>query len=289
MTKPRVPFSILAGACLLAPAVLLPAMAHCPGSPPVVKFTYPSVGTAIQEACYSDFGACFLDTFQVAKLRDTVASLYKAGKYAIFGYVDSVRNYETYDTTYYMGQVYYIDTFTTEKVDVSVHTFLKDSLPVRRLSFIDRWIAFLGNPLATTYIPLKDTPFVAFFDRYDSLKYLGLGPMDGCFFEPTVFAIHPDGIHRKGLPGERMPGIHLTMEEFFQAVGHDPVPVPPVGIIRRVPLRSRSIAIESGYRFDANGRRLGAGSRKGRGWVFSTWGMPVLEPPGTVDGVSRPR
>lgn len=264
-------FTALAGVAIFAAApVFSPASAHCPDKPPAVTMTQPSEGVAIQEACYQGFSTCFVDTFYSAKLRDTLAALYQARKYAIFGYVDGVRNYETYDSVFYMGQLYYIDTFTTEQVDVSIHTFLKDTLPVRRLTFIDRWIPLGGDPLSTTHIPLMDTPFVAFFDRYDSLKHLGLGPMDGCFFEPTVFSIHHDRIHRKGMPGERMPGVSVTLGDFFQAVGHAPMPVPPVALLRRPPSRMPPNLFKPLHRYDGNGRRLGAGTRKGRGWVFST-------------------
>jgi hypothetical protein len=169
-----------------------------------------------------------------------------------------------------MGQLYYIDTFTTEQVEISIHTFLKDSLPVRKLTFIDRWIPIGGDPLSTTHIPLKDTPFVAFFDRFDSLKHLGIAPMDGCFFEPTVFAIHHDRIHRKGMVGDRMPGVSVTLEDFFQAVGQEPVPVPPVAILRRNPFRKPQKPVAPLHRYDGKGRRLDAGTRNGRGWVFST-------------------
>src|SRR5439155_1524482 len=81
-------------------------------------------------------------------------------------------NYLTYDTAYYHGQPYYVDTFQTEKVWISIARNLKDSLPVSKLSYLDRWVAFSNNPFATTYTPLVDTPFVAFFTAYDSIRQL---------------------------------------------------------------------------------------------------------------------
>lgn len=250
---------------------------------------YPSEGVAIQEACYANYGTCFVDTFYSAKLKKELTDLYAASKYAVFGYVDSVRNYETYDTTLFMGQPYYVDTFTTERISVGIHTLLKDSMPDKHLTFIERWVAFSGNPFATTYIPMKDTPFVAFFDQYDSIRKMGLGPMDGCFFEPTMYQIYGNRIHKKGLVGFRMPGVSITMEEFFQAVKHDPVPVPPVSILPRRALRALVAPGRGAGRYDLNGRRLGPG--KARTWVYRLLGEPALErgPAETIDGVSRPR
>ena len=93
--------------------------------------------------------------------------------------------------------------------------------------------------------------------------------MDGCFFEPTVFALHHDRIHRKGLPGERMPGVSVTLEDFFRAVGQEPVPAPPVSVIPRPAYRKPRNPFGPMPRFEINGRRLGAGTRKARGWVSS--------------------
>jgi hypothetical protein len=248
-------FLVFFGTVLLAVPFFFPAGAHCPGEIPETKITYPEPGMAVQEACFPSFGTCLTDTFHVEKLMSRLVEDYKASKHAIFGYVKKVDNYLTFDTTIYHGEPYYIDTFQTERISISVEAELKGALPVRDFSFIDRWLAFRFNPMATTYSTMIDTPFIAFFDQYDSIKHLGLGPMDGCFFEPTVFSIYDGRIHKKGLVGERMPGVSVTVEEFLAAVGHEAVPVPQVGI-RTAPRRRGIVAPRNRFHYDLNGRRL---------------------------------
>lgn len=265
--------------------------AHCPSSPDV-KMEYPSTGVAIQEACYPGFNTCLVDTFYTDKLRTHLVESYKASRYAIFAFVDSVNNYLTFDTVLYHGEPYYVDTFQTEKVWITVTGSLKDPLPTEQLSYIDRWPAFKNNPFATTYIPLADTPFVTFFNAYDSIRNLGIGPMDGCFFEPTANTIIGDRIHKKGLAGERMPGVSLAMEDFFKAIGHDPVEVPKVrpksnSIRRRNRLMPALLPGEGIYRYDLNGRRFEAGKARGR--TSSLWSLPWSGPGNQADdGVSKP-
>lgn len=189
---------------------------------------YPGDGVAIQNACYPEFGSCFTDTFYREKLLQELELRFQASRYAVLAYVDSISNYLTYDTTFYRGEPYFIDTFQTEKVWISVQANLKDSLPVTRLSYIDRWVAVTGNPYATTYSPLIDTPFVAMFSVYDSIHQLGVGPMDGCFFEPTAFTIIDGRIHKKGLVGDRMPGVSVAWEDFFRKLELPSAAIPPV-------------------------------------------------------------
>lgn len=240
------------GAALAAAFSVSGPSAHCPSDPPIVEITRPSAGVAVQNACYPGFGTCSIDTFYSDKLRDTMALHFKNSKHAVIAYVDSISNYLTYDTTWYRGEPYYVDTFQTEKVWISIARNLKDSLPVNKLSYIDRWVAFTNNPFSTTYTPLIDTPFVAFFTAYDSIRQLGIGPMDGCFFEPTAFTIIKDSVQKKGLPGERMPGVSVGWGDLLKTLGLDPVPAPPVRerqiSIRKADARRPGRA-RSGYRF----------------------------------------
>ncbi|MDB5103619.1 MAG: hypothetical protein JWP91_1308 [Fibrobacteres bacterium] len=239
--------------------------------------SYPSDGVAVQNACYADFGSCFVDTFYREKLLKGMVDEYQASKYAVLAYVDSISNYLTYDTTFYHGQPYYVDTFQTEKVWISIQGSLKDSLPVSRLSYVDRWVAFTGNPYATTYTPLVDTPFVAMFNQYDSIRQLGVGPMDGCFFEPTALTIIDGHIHKKGLVGERMPGVSVAWEDFFRAIGRDPVAAPAVrekhvGIRRSARTGSFPSDLPGAgrYFYDLRGRRLIEGRKSSGHCVTET-------------------
>lgn len=263
-------FLVFTGIALLAAPIFSPAEAHCPGEVPATKITYPEPGVAIHEACYAGFSTCLTDTFYAEKLLAKLVEEYKASKFAIFGYVMEVENYRTTDTTYYRGEPYFVDTFTTERVSIKIATDLKDTVPVRNLSLIDRWLAVRFTPLATTYSHMIDTPFVAFFDKYDSLKNLGLGPMDGCFFEPTVYQIYEGRIHKKGLVGFRMPGVSVRVEEFLSAVGHDPVPAPQVGI--RAISRRQGSAMRPlvAFRYDLKGRRLVLERAQGPGFYITS-------------------
>lgn len=265
---------------MVAPA-FLPAGAHCPGTPPEVRMEYPSEGVAIHQACYAEYASCFVDTFYRADLMEHLVSRYRDSRYAVFAYVDSVHNYLTLDTVFYRGEVNYIDTFTTETIRISIHTTLKDSLPISSLTYTARWLQFRGNPFATTFTTLRDTPFVAFFNEYDTLAKIGIGPMDGCFFEPTILSIYDGHIHKKGAVGERMPGIRVKVEDFLAAVGHEPVAVPPVSILARrkgkvLPSSQQGKEI----RYDAMGRRNRLGV------LFEVpdkrlMPMPISRPPGS--------
>lgn len=238
------------------------AGAHCPSIPPTVELSHPSDGMAVQKACYAEYGSCFQDTFYRDTLLDRMARSYKESKYAVIAYVDSISNYLTYDTTFYHGQPYYVDTFQTEKVWLTIDRDLGEPMPTHKLTFIDRWVAFTNNPFATTWTPMIDTPFVAFFDVYDSIRQMGIGPMDGCFFEPTEYAISGGEIRKKGLVGERMPGVSVTWADFFAAIGKAPPPEPAIQSNRKTALRPPR-ALRSGgkpprygFSYDLRGRRL---------------------------------
>ncbi len=266
---------LLAGSALAAPVFRF-AEAHCPGIPPKVEMEYPEDGVSIQNACYADFGTCFTDTFHREILMRELELRFQASRYAVLAYVDSVSNFLVYDSTFYRGQLYYVDTLQAEKVWISVQANLKDSLPVTRLSYVDRWVAFTGNPYATTYTPLIDTPFVAMFTVYDSIRQLGVGPMDGCFFEPTAFTITDGGIHKKGLVGERMPGVSVAWEDFFRRLSLPPLAIPPVrekrvGLAEGRPARAGARSGSAAYRqafpgYNALGRRSGA--RRNPVWQY---------------------
>jgi hypothetical protein len=159
-----------------------------------------------------------VDTFYREKLRQELDEKFKASKFAVIAYVDSISNFTTYDTTFYHGVPYYVDSFHTEKVWVSIAKNLKESLPAISLSFTDRWVAAGYDRFSTTYMPMLDTPFVAFFDRYDSIHQIGIGPMDGCFFEPTAYFVISGQIIKKGMTGSRMPGVGVAWLDFLKTI-----------------------------------------------------------------------
>jgi hypothetical protein len=237
--------------------------AHCADKIPVVTMTFPSDGVSIQKACYPDFGnLCLVDTFYRDTLKAELVAKYQASQHVIYGYVDSVRNYYTYDTIYRNNQLDYIDTFSTEDIGISIHSELKGAMPVQKLALMEKWLAIPNLPFAYTYTGVLDTPFVAFFNTYATPPEMGLGPVDGCFFEPTVFYILNDRIHKKGASGSRMPGVSVSLDDFFAAVGRAKVTAPPIRNHSGIRPRSKGLALTPGpgpYRiflYDLAGHRL---------------------------------
>jgi hypothetical protein len=268
-------FYIFLGVMLFMTLFNLKVQAHCGKVPPTVEMQYPTKGVSIQKACYVDYGGCFVDTFYSEKLRLELGRNHTNSKYAVIAYVDSLHNYLTFDSTFYRGELYYIDTMQTEKVWISFVGNLKDSIPVKQISYEDSWNAFYADPFSTTYTPMVDTPFVAFFTAYDSIRKLGIGPMDGCFFESTNYSIVDNAIHKKGLVGDRMPGISVLWDDFLLAIGHGPMVAPQVRIghtriLDPLGFRKRMLQTPSPYRYDLRGRHIPSQkSPKGSPWAWS--------------------
>jgi hypothetical protein len=70
-------------------------------------------------------------------------------------------------------------------------------MPMQELVMTEKLTHISGLPLAYTYTGLIDTPFVAFFDTYANPQEMGLGPVDGCYFEPTAYFIIQDRIYKR--------------------------------------------------------------------------------------------
>lgn len=250
---------------LLAPAALMPAGAgaHCSDQfAPVTSLSRPSDGVAVETVCWPVLQECSVDTFHRAELLAELAGKAGARKHAAFLYVDSVANRLGFDSVHYMGRLYYVDTVQVEEVWISVHSELKGALPVKRFRYLDRFIHVAGNPYATTYTALLDTPVLAFFDAFDTLSQLGIGPLDGCFFEPTAYVLRQGRIaKRSNDPSMRMPGIEVEAGDFFRSAGLVPVDLPPVrprhvGIRRERGLPAFRAAGRTGRPCDLNGRRV---------------------------------
>lgn len=209
-------------------------MAHCPGKPPVVTFTYLSPGIVIQQHCLPDFGNfCQLDTLYRDSLFNELQAAYLNSTHAVFGYVDSVHSLVLIDTALLYDTIYYYDTLRYEDVFISIQSQLKGSMP-RNLRFrTEKYRIFYmpGDPTNTTYSALIDTPFIAFFNAYDTLeKEMGIGPRDGCFFEPHGYFVTSDSIHKKSGYQDidalgrktRMPGVAVAVRDFLTTVGVNP-------------------------------------------------------------------
>jgi hypothetical protein len=239
------------------------AYGHCSETPPQVEMSYPSAGVAVQKAYYPDYGKAFIDTFYREILYKELLAKYQAARHVAYGYVDKVHRYVSEDTIRHNGQIDYIQPYDTEDLQFSFPTDLKGVMPKPLLPLREKWVEIPGYPLAFSYIGLLDTPFVAFFNSYDSTIDLGLGPVDGCFYEPQGYFIYGDSIHRKGVPGERMPGVAVSVADFFTGIGQARIDPPPVrkssGIIRKQP-GLFPLPADPGFNgtfpYDLSGRRL---------------------------------
>ncbi len=239
----------------------LKVQAHCGKVSPTVQMQYPAPGMSIQNACYADYQSCFVDTFYAEKLRLELIKNYSNSKYAMIAYVDSVYNFLTFDSTFYHGALYYIDTVQSESVWISFVDSLKERFPVTKKSYKDNWNVVAGNPFATTYTPMIDTPFVAMFTVYDSIRDLGIGPMDGCYFEPSTYSIVGNAVHKKGLVGDRMPGVSVPWADFLLGIGHSSMAAPPVRvghtrILNPLGAHRSTLLTPGPYRYDLRGRRF---------------------------------
>lgn len=218
----------LLGAVLAWPLSIL--RAHCTQEiAPTIGISHPADGVSVETVCWPVFAICNTDTFHRAELLAELVARHASSAHSAFLYADSLHNFLLYDSVYFQGQLDYVDTVQAEDLWLSIHSELKGSLQRRRFSFRERFLYLPGRPFATTYTALLDTPMLAFFDSYDTLSHLGLGPMDGCFFEPTAYVV-TDGRIRKKASDEsaRMPGVSVSVEEFFKAAGIPAMPVPTV-------------------------------------------------------------
>ena len=231
-----------------------PVEAHCGREdPPIMKLRYPKDGMAIQTECYPGFGNfCYVDTFFRDTLMRKLVNRYRdtATKHVFFGYVDSVHNFMKFDTNVAQGVV---DTIMAEDVWMSVHSVLKGSVPEKHLFYRVVYLdGFPQRPLAITYLGLVDTPFIAFAtnafrdlgtERFEMISEMGVGPVDGCAFEPTAFMVINDRIHKKdGDREKRMPGVSVSVKDFLRAVGLPDRPAPKIR--------------EAGIRFRYNGTSI---------------------------------
>lgn len=275
---------------LLSAAVWLPsrAIAHCSlATVPTLELKIPRDGMSIEKVCWVGFDACTLDTFYREELLQELVDDFEKSQHVAFAYLDSLHNYLQFDTVWIGNQINFVDTGNAESLWVSIPGELKGTLPRQAFPLKDRFPTYIPDkPFNTTYMPIIDTPFIAFFDTYATPYEMGLGPLDGCFFEPRVHLVKNGRIYKQSsLETERMPGIWVAVEDFFRAVGIPsrpvPQPRPPRSGIRRNPGGPRlSLANRrpgSVFLHDLRGKRLGrlfpegdlaAGSILPAGWYF---------------------
>jgi hypothetical protein len=175
--------------------------------------TYPAPGISVQEAYWEAFNITFVDTFYQDSLRKELVNRYRNARHAIFGVVDALAKRVFEDTTW-IGDTFYIDKKVEETLDFRVLKTLQGEVPE---TFRRKDTAYYYEPplTPTTYRSLVGKPFIALFDTYDHVKNMGLGPEDGCFFEFQAYALEEGGIIKKGVDGQRMPGVSVPLDHFL--------------------------------------------------------------------------
>jgi hypothetical protein len=213
-------FKTILGGFLLGGLLALPR-AHCPDRPPIVKMSYPSSEISVQDAFWEDFGITFIDTFHQDTLHKELNGKFRDSRHAIIGILEKM------DPRKYPDTIRFADTFYVEwKVEETLHFrvlgVLKGDAPSTLV--LKDTAYFYEPPLSpTTYRSLVGKSFLAMFNSYDYVRDMGLGPEDGCFFEFTAYALQGGRIHKKGLEGQRMPGISVPLKKFLAGLG-EPLP-----------------------------------------------------------------
>ena len=271
-----------------------PAFSHCTAeTAPTLDLQIPRDGMSIEKVCWAGFELCKVDTFYREELLQELVDNFQKFQHVVFAYPDSLLNYLQMDTVRFDGQFVGIDTGNAESLWVNIFRELKGTMPRQNLLLHEKYPAYIPDkPYNTSYLAIVDTPFIAFFDTYATPYDLGIGPLDGCFFEPSVYMIRDGRIYKKSSwELQRMPGIWVSGEDFFKAVGLpvEPMPQPHPASIRipriardphagpflRAAPRRRTVFLH-----DLRGKRLGRlfpeadPALRGdlpMGWYFLSW------------------
>jgi hypothetical protein len=260
----------LAKAALVVFGLCTAAIPHCPAECiPTETFTTVRDGVVedkIWDSCFQ-----FLDvrTFYRDSLMKELKAKYDSARHVIFGYIETLKRYQKHDSIFYEGAFIGVDTSEWESLTVSVFGELKGDLGKTTIPLVDSMAYISSVPYATSYRGYEGRPFLAFFDtlpenrnRNDSM---GIGPVDGCFFEPQAYIISDSSIHKMGVETDRIPGVRVRLEDFYKEVGHPGAPIPTkkaVAIsVQREWLRDRpsppsQVRNRRHYWYDLKGRRL---------------------------------
>jgi hypothetical protein len=278
----------LAKAALVVFGLCTAAIPHCPAEcVPTEVFTTIRDGVVEDKICDTCFQFCDVKTFYRDTLMRELKARYDSARHVIFGHIESLKRYQKYDTIYYEGDLIGVDTSEWESLTVSVFAELKGDLGKSTIPLVDSMAYISSIPYATSYRGYEGRPFLSFFDtlpenrnRNDSM---GIGPVDGCFFEPQAFIISDSSIHKMGIETDRIPGVSVRVVDFFKAVGHPGAPIPTkkavaISIRKDMPRdkpSSRSQArTRRHYWYDLKGRRL-------RGDIPGPSQNPALPPAGS--------
>ena len=201
------------GAVLFLVCLPGPLRAHICENTTIVLDTL-SPGVVEEEICYYDLGLCLADTFYQDLLLEELVNQWTLKQHVVLGQVTSVDTFGLLETFPINDSLFVTVPFHQEDLSINILKNLKDSVPRERLDLSEKWaVAELDT---ITYLPAQDTTFIAFFNRYDSLKHMGLRPTVDCLFEPTVYFIIEGRIFKRGIG--RMPGVSVGLQEYFLVI-----------------------------------------------------------------------
>lgn len=269
--KMRIPGNPWWRPALIVLALCTAAIPHCPKEcVPTESFTPVREGVVDVKFCDSCFQFCDVRTFYRDTVMQALKTKYNQSRHVIFGYIDSLKRYQKADSVYFEGDLVGVDTSEWESLTVSVFGELKGSLGKTRFTMVDSMAYVPAIPWATSYRDYDGRPFLAFFNTLTGNKNqndsMGVGPVDGCFFEPQAFIISDSSIHKMGYDNERIPGVSVRVADFFREVGHPGAPIPQKKTVsnrvmtphNRQPSRVRTQGLRR-YWYDLKGRRLEGG------------------------------
>lgn len=208
--------------------------AHCPpGGLAEYTLKVISESVAVQTAFYPDTRITRNDTFYLAKLAEELKVRFASSRHATIAVIENLAPRYKVDTICFPASsscsprdsnFVAIDTLLEETFQVRILKRLKGAIPQDTFEFTET-LPYYAPPLdPTTYSDLVGKPFLAFFDENKPWRRWGVGPVDGCFFEPSAYILIQGRIHKKGLEGSRMPGISLLLDRFLASVAVISIP-----------------------------------------------------------------
>ncbi len=246
---------------------------HCPADCiPTEDIKIIRAGVAEVKQCEGCFNFCNTITTYQDSLRVGLKAKYDRSQHVIFGYIDSLKRYQKADSVFYQGILIGVDTSEWESLYVSVFSELKGNLGMSHFLVVDSMAYVPKVPFATSYRGYDGRPFMAFFDNLtggvNQNDQMGIGPVDGCYFEPQAYIVSDSSIHKMGQDKtgieaiDRIPGVSIRVEDFLKEIGRPGLPIPSkktVSIQAKTRGGGRSHILKAGrisYWYDLKGRRL---------------------------------
>ncbi len=190
------------------------AAAHCPG----INYSLDTLSQKIvvQEKCYAGFPVCVLDTFYQDSLEADLKRAADGSQYISLFEMGEFSTSMVVDTNWLGENSFQLDSVVIEEGSIRHLTNLKGNSQHGDFVFTNRWVV----PDTMSFQSLVDTPFIAFYNAYDSLENLNIHPNQDCLLEPTTYTIKNGRISKRGVDGVRMPGVSFPFSEFLQIIDY---------------------------------------------------------------------